>query len=222
MPRQARHAPGGYVYHIINRAVARLPLLQKDTDYEAFLNVIDEARTKHPIRILSYCLMPNHWHLVLWPRANESLTPFMRWLTHTHTMRWHAHYKTTGSGHLYQGRFKAFPVQDDDHMYTVLRYVERNPLRANLVKRAEKWRWSSLHERLHANANETRLAPGPLPLPADWLERVNRPETAAELEALRKSVNRGTPYGSEQWQRRIVKKLSLESTIRPVGRPKKK
>lgn len=220
MPRQARHAPGGYVYHVLNRAVARLPLLQKDGDYEAFLHVLDEARAKHPIRILSYCLMPNHWHLVLWPRAGESLTPFLRWLTHTHTMRWHAHYQTAGTGHLYQGRFKAFPVQDDDHLYVVQRYVERNALRANLVKRAEKWRWSSLYERLHAT--ETRLSAGPLPLPADWIDRVNRPETDAELEALRKSVNRGAPYGSESWQRLTAKRLSLDSTLRSVGRPKKK
>jgi putative transposase len=220
MPRQARHAPGGFVYHVLNRAVARLPLLQKDADYEAFLHVLDEARAKHPIRILAYCLMPNHWHLVLWPRAGDALTPFLRWLTHTHTMRWHAHYHTAGTGHLYQGRFKAFPVQDDDHLYTVLRYVERNALRASLVKRAEKWRWSSLNERLQAT--ETRLSPWPLPIPADWVERVNRPETPAELEALRKSVNRGTPYGGEHWQRLTAKRLSLESTLRSVGRPKKK
>ena len=222
MPRSRRHAPGGYAYHVLNRAVARLPLLQKDGDYEAFLRVLDEARAKHPVRILAYCLMPNHWHLVLWPRDQDSLTPIMRWLTHTHTMRWHAHYHTTGTGHLYQGRFKAFPVQDDDHLYTVLRYVERNALRAGLVKRAEQWRWSSLYERLHPSTRDTRLAPWPMPVPGDWLERVNRPETDAELEALRKSVNRGSPFGSDVWQKRTAKRLSLESTLRPVGRPKAK
>ena len=174
------------------------------------------------MRICAYCVMPNHWHFVLWPRDEDSLTPIMRWLTHTHTMRWHAHYHTTGTGHLYQGRFKAFPVQDDDHLYTVLRYVERNALRARLVKRAEQWRWSSLYERLHPDAKDSRLTPWPLPVPADWLEGVNRPETEAELEALRKSVNRGSPFGGERWQKRTATRLSLESTLRPVGRPKAK
>ncbi len=135
MPRQPRAAPGGYVYHAINRAVARLPLLQKDGDYQAFERVLVEAMAKHPVRLLSYCLMPNHWHFVLWPRADHEMTNFLRWLTHTHTQRWHAHYHTAGTGHVYQGRFRAFPIQEDDHLYTVLRYVERNALRAGLVER---------------------------------------------------------------------------------------
>ena len=92
-----------------------------------------------------YCLMGNHWHLVVWPREECELPRFVGWLTLTHTQRWHAHRKSTRSGHLYQGRFKSFPVQDDDHFHTVSRYVERNALRANLVKRAEDWRWGSLH-----------------------------------------------------------------------------
>src|SRR5580704_5208659 len=143
MPRQRRSAPGGYVYHALNRGVARLPLFEKEGDFEAFERVLLEAFEKRPVRILAYCLMPNHWHFVLWPEKDDDLTEFLRWLTHTHTQRWHAHYHSAGSGHLYQGRFKAFPVQEDDHLYTVLRYVERNPLRADLVERAENWRWST-------------------------------------------------------------------------------
>ena len=126
MPRQARVAPGGLVYHVLNRAVARLPLFQKPDDYDAFERVLVEAHQKHPIRLLAYCLMPNHWHMVLYPREDGELTAFVRWLTHTHTMRWHAHYHTAGTGHLYQGRFKSFPVQTDEHFLTVCRYVERN------------------------------------------------------------------------------------------------
>ncbi|MCE9532247.1 MAG: transposase [Planctomycetes bacterium] len=120
-----------------NRGVARLALFEKNGDYEAFERVIVEAMERQPIRLLGYCLMPNHWHFVLWPRRDGELTNFMRWLTHTHTQRWHAHYRTAGSGHLYQGRFKAFPIEDDGHYLTVLRYVERNALRANLCARAE-------------------------------------------------------------------------------------
>lgn len=223
MPRQPRAAPGGYVYHALNRAVARLPLFEKDGDFDAFERVLVEAHEKHPTRLLAYCLMPNHWHLVVWPAADGELTAFLRWLTHTHTQRWHAHHHTAGTGHLYQGRFKSFPVQEDDHLYTLLRYVERNPLRAGLVRRAEDWRWCSLAHRLGRPGD--RVAPllhrWPLPLPSDWVERVNRPETEAELADLRQSAGRGRPYGSGRWQRRVARTMSLEYTFRKPGRPRK-
>jgi putative transposase len=222
MPRQPRHAPGGLVYHALNRAVARLPLFSKDGDYDAFLRVLDEALHEHPIRILGYCVMPNHWHFVLWPEHDGQLTEFLRWLTHTHTQRWHAHYHTAGTGHLYQGRFKSFPIEQDEHLLTVLRYVERNALRAGLVKRAEDWRWSSLAVRQAEGASGRRLlCPGPVPLPNDWLEWVNRPQTAGELEAVRQAVVRGSPFGSPVWQQRVSRRLGLEYTLRPRGRPKK-
>jgi putative transposase len=130
MPSAARIAPGDIAYHALNRAVARLPLFEKEADFEAFERVLHEAHQRTPSRVLAYCVIPNHWHFVLWPKADGELTRFLRWLTHTHTMRWHAHHHTGGTGHLYQGRFKAFPVQSDAHLLTVLRYVERNAVRA--------------------------------------------------------------------------------------------
>jgi REP element-mobilizing transposase RayT len=111
MPRGARNAPGGLVYHALNRAVARLPLFEKDGDFAAFERVLAEALEEHPTRLLASCLMPDHWHLVLWPQKDDELTAFVRWLTHTHSVRWHAHYHTGGTGHIYQGRFKSFPVE---------------------------------------------------------------------------------------------------------------
>ncbi|MBI1830668.1 MAG: transposase [Planctomycetes bacterium] len=224
MPRHARVAPGGFVYHALNRAVARLPLFQKDEDYRAFERVLVEAMAKHPTRVLAYCLMPNHWHFVLWPEGDQDMTAFLRWLTHTHTQRWHAHYDTAGTGHLYQGRYKAFPVQEDEHFYTLIRYVERNALRAGLVKRAEEWAWCSLAHRIQGDDDPIGklLHPWPLPTPADWLKRVNRVETQAELEALHGSVQRSRPFGSAVWQQRTAKQLGLESTLRNQGRPRKK
>jgi putative transposase len=221
MPRSARQAPGGYIYHALNRAVARLPLFKKERDYIAFLKVLDEALVRHPTRILSYCVMPNHWHFVLWPRQDGEMSDFLRWLTHTHTMRWHRHLHTVGSGHLYQGRFKAFPVQNDEHLLTLLRYVERNPLRAKLVKKAEDWPWSSLWHRRYGMNVGARLSKWPIAMPEDWIDQVNRPQTDGEVEALRRSVQRGTPYGSDRWQARTAAKLGLEYTLRPPGRPKK-
>src|SRR5207248_1770643 len=123
MPRTARQTPGGYVYHALNRGTARLTLFRKPADSDAFLRVLDAALEKHPLRILGYCLMPTHWHFVVWPEANAQLSAFFRWLTLTHSVRWQAHYHRTGSGHVYQNRFKAFPIAEDDHLYTVLRYV---------------------------------------------------------------------------------------------------
>jgi putative transposase len=197
MSRGARCAPGGFVYHVLNRAVARLPLFEKPSDYEAFLRVLGEARAQILMRMLAFVLMPNHWHLLLWPEGDHDLSDFCRWLTHTHSMRWHAHYHTSGTGHLYQGRFKAFSVEGNAHFYQVARYIERNPLRANLVSRAEQWRWSSLY-------GDTEPAPllagWPVALPADWVEQVNTPHTEAEMEALRRSVRRGCPFGSVPWQ----------------------
>ena len=223
MPRQARQAPRGLVYHVLNRAVARLPLFQKDGDYEAWERVLRSALEEHPMRVLAFCLMPNHWHMVLWPREDGQLSEFVRWLTHTHTMRWHAHYHTAGTGHLYQGRFKSFPVETDEHFYTVVRYVERNALRANLVRRAQQWRWSSLwHRQAKESTLQSSLHTWPVPARKNWLALVNQPMTESELDAVRRAVRRGSPFGSERWQGRVAKRLGLEFTRRPRGRPKKK
>ena len=125
------------------------------------------------------------------------MTRFLRWLTNTHTMRWHAHYHSSGTGHVYQGRFKSFPVQidvEDVHLLRTCRYVERNALRAGLVERAELWKWSSLWRR-QCGTPEQRglLAEWPISRPVDWIELVNGPQTEAEMDALRRSVRRGTP-----------------------------
>jgi len=136
MPRRPRAASGGYVYHVLNRAVGRATLFDKPTDYLAFAKVLRQAQDWLPVRLLAYCVLPNHWHLVLWPAHDGDLSEHLRWLTVTHTQRWHAHRHTAGTGPLYQGRFKSFPVQEDDHLLTVCRYVERNALRAGLLARA--------------------------------------------------------------------------------------
>jgi putative transposase len=197
-------------------------LFEKIQDYQAFEQVLGEAQEREPTRILSYCVMPNHWHFVLWPREDDELTAFLRWLTHTHTMRWHAHHHTGGTGHLYQGRFKSFPIQTDDHFYSVVRYVERNAVRANLVKRVDEWRFSSLWRRRHGDAEaQAMLARWPVAMPRDWLRHVNRPQSEAELDALRQAVRRGCPYGSDRWVRNTAVRLGIQHTLRPRGRPKK-
>lgn len=235
MPRGLRPAAGGMVYHVLNRANARLPLFEAQADYEQFLVVLAEAHRRVAMRTIGYCVMPNHWHLLLWPREDGDLSEFMRWMTVTHTQRWHAAHKTAGTGHLYQGRFKSFPVQSrppgrqaramgllesGPPILKVLRYIERNPLRAGLVADARAWAWSSLSAR-QAEASSARPPQTPPPdgLPVDWLDQVNRPQSQQELDALRRSIQRGAPYGEEAWILRTARALGIESTLRPRGRP---
>jgi putative transposase len=208
------------VYHVLNRAVGRATIFETTKDYAAFEKVLQEAREQVVMRVLAFCLMPNHWHLVLWPAADGDLSEYMRWLTNTHTRRWHLAHGTVGSGPLYQGRFKSFPIQEDEHFTTVCRYVERNALRADLVGRAEDWRWSSLWHGVQKSHSVT-LDTWPVPRGSTWVDFVNGPETEAELKALRRSVTRGTPFGTTVWQQQAAKRLGLESSLRAPGRPRK-
>lgn len=195
-------------------------LFLKDGDFEAFERTIAKTLLSCPMRIVSYCLMSNHWHLVLWPRHDGDLAAFMQKLTITHVRNWQENRRRVGYGHLYQGRYKSFPVEGDDHFFQVVRYVERNALRAKLVRRAQDWRWSSLSGRLYGTPEQKALlAPWPLAEPADWCKHVNEPQTKAELEAIRRSLIRGQPYGSSRWVQRTAKRLGLESTLRKRGRP---
>lgn len=206
----------------MNRTWGGLELFQDSGDYEAFERVLAEAVGRWPeIRLCAYCLMPNHFHLVLWPRQAGILSRFMQWLGQTHAARWHAHRHSRGRGHLYQSRFKSFPIQEDGHFLKVCRYVERNALRASLAEKAELWRWSSLWVRLQDEAAMKQVLAGwPLERPGDWVQRVNRPQDEKELAAIRRSRDRGQPFGDAQWTMKTAGRLGLESTLRPVGRPK--
>ena len=219
MSRPSRVDVGGYVYHTLNRASAWVALFEKEDDYQQFEQVLYEAQARTGMRIPAYCLMPNHWHLVLWPETDGALGRFITWLTLTHTQRWHARRGSAGAGHLYQGRYKSFLVQADEHLLAVCRYVERNPLRAGLVRRPEGWRWGSLWRRERGHGLEL-LSDWPIACPDDWLQFVNRAGAAAELETLRASAQRGRPFGAPSWVDEVVGEFDLRSTMRPRGRPK--
>lgn len=224
MPRRARAIVGGLIYHVLNRSNGRTTLFRKEGDYEAFEGTLVEAYERLPLRILSFCVMPNHWHFVVWPRRgrDDEVSEFFRWLTLTHAQRWHAHHGTSGTGHLYQGRFKSFPIEQDEHFYTVARYVERNPLQAGLVERAEQWQHGSLSLRMGRASDVRRvLADWPLLLPRQWVDHVNQPMTDGEADAVRRAITKATPFGSAEWTRRTAAALGLEHTLRPPGRPKK-
>ena len=210
------------VFHVLNRGVGRMRLFAKPGDYAAFETILAETLDKCPLRLCGFCLMPNHWHLVVWPKQDGQLAAYMQRLTITHARRWQEHRGRVGYGHVYQSRYKSFPVQSEDHFYQVLRYVERNPLRANLVERAEQWRWSSLWRRVAGTpAERSVLSDWPLPQPRNWSKLVNDPQTESELAAIRRAVERGQPLGDHDWVRRTAKRLGLESTLRAPHRPRK-
>ncbi len=220
MPRQPRSSRGGVVYHCLNRANGQQRLFLKPADYDAFVDLLAEATERVPVVVLGYCLMPNHWHLILKPKGNDDLPRFMSWLGVTHVRRHHARYETRGGGHLYQGRFKSFPVQEDRHLLSVLRFVESNPLRAKKVKRAEKWQWSSLAARV-TGESPVKLTAWPVRRPPNWLTQVNQPLDKADLASALHCIKRGAPYGDAKWITKTVAKLGLEHTLRSIGRPRK-
>jgi putative transposase len=215
-------APGGLVYHVLNRAAGRMKMFRHEADFAAFERVVQQAHERCPIRILSFCVLSNHWHFVVWPRQDGQVTEFFRWLAHTHAMRWRVSHRTVGYGSLYQGRFKSFPVQDDQHLLKLCRYVERNPLAAGVVGRAEQWRFGSLWLRLNGDAKQRSiLSAWPLQRPRDWTRLVNQPLHEADVAAIRTSLERGRPLGSATWTQRTAQRLDLGHTLRPEGRPRK-
>jgi len=220
MPRVARAVVAGGIYHVLNRGNARADIFLKAGDYEAFLRVLCEARERYPVDLFAWCLMTNHWHLVLRPREAPALSDFMRWVGVTHVRRYQEHYHQRGGGHLYQGRFKSFLVQSDAHFLTVCRYVEANPVRAGMVRRAEHWQWSSLGYD-PASVPRVTCADWPVDRPRGWAHVVNQALPPADADAVRISITRDRPFGDPAWTEQTVKRLGLLATVRPRGRPGK-
>lgn len=203
----------GYVYHVINRGNDRATVFHEEEDYAVFLDLLAAAKTRHPVKLFGFCLLSNHFHIVLEPSTLATLSRFMHWWLTSHVQ--HHRRRYCGSGHIWQGRFKSFPIQQDTHFLMVLRYVLLNPVRAGLVSDPNHWRWSSLHF-------PHLLDPWPVPIPSlfnDWLEE---PLLEEELMRLRTSVNRQAPLGMPAWQLQTADDLNRESTLRPRGRPRRR
>ena len=218
MPRGRRLLVAGGYYHVINRGNDRSVVFHDPAEYRSFLGLIAAAQERIRLQLLAFCLMPNHFHMVVSPHEQGQVSRWMHWLLTTHTHRYHLRHGT--SGRVWQGRFKAFPIKHDGHLLTVLRYVERNALRSGLVDRAEKWCWGSLAWRLERDGGDL-LSDLPIPLPRGWARLVNEPQTPAELEALRTCVNREHPFGDDPWVKQTAWRLSPATPARPRGRPTK-
>lgn len=217
-----RLAIGNTIYHVINRVNGRATIFKNDKEYKHFESLLEEAKELLDMRILAYCIMPNHWHLVLYPRNDGDMSEFMRWLTTTHVRQYRVATKSIGGGHLYQGTYKSFPVEKSEYLTTLIRYVEQNPLRAKLVKRAEDWIYSSLYRRLKGTGKQKKLLSAlPVDLPHNYLKEVNTIYNEEVLHTIRQSVQRGTPFGKDRWVEKFVGTHQMESTVRVPGRPKK-
>ncbi len=222
MPRNPRITIGNVVYHVINRANGRQTIFKNENDYQHFESLLEEAKELIDMRILAYCIMPNHWHLVLYPRNDGDMSEFMRWLTTTHVRQYRVETESIGHGHLYQGTYKSFPVEKSEYLTTLIRYVEQNPLRAKLVKHSEDWKFSSLFRRTKGTLKQKKLlAPLPVEMPHNYLKAVNEIYAADTLKTIRATVEKGTPFGGEKWTSSFVRAHGMESTQRGPGRPKK-
>lgn len=220
MARMNRVAVGGIPYHVINRSNGRAEIFSSPKEYSHFESLLLEGVELTGMRILAYCIMPNHWHIVLYPRKDADMAAFMRWVTTTHVRQRRASTQSIGHGHLYQGTYKSFPIEQDKHLLDVIRYVEQNPLRAGLVKRAQDWKWSSLSRRIRNSPQDKKLLSKlPTDLPVHYLQSVNEILRENSLVKLRASIGKGTPYGSDAWTSTMVTTYKMGSTIRNPGRP---
>jgi len=200
----------------MNRGARRQGLFGEDADYQVWFGSFAEAHERFPVDVFAYCVMPNHFHLVLRAKEDRQLTDFMRLGTLTHSKRWHRNRGSRGTGAVYQGRYRAFPVQTNRYFYNLCRYVETNAQRACLVARAEDWPWSSVSARCK-NFQLLRLQEWPISQPADWVEQINGTTSTTDLERVRRSVARGVPLGDDEWSRHTAEPLGLSNHFRQPG-----
>ena len=218
MPRHRRVSPNGHVQHVLNRGDHRETLFFEPRDFQAFLTVVAEAAQRLAMRILAYCIMRNHFHLVVWPLQGEHLPMFMQVLMNLHIQRYLRHHRPASPGHIYQGRYTNSIVQSDHHLLRVLRYVEANARSAGLVLRAEDYEWSSASP-FARDPGRPELTEGPVAKPADWLTYVNSRQSRREASAISQSAGRGAPYGAPSWVTEVADRYDLTHTLRSPGRP---
>ena len=218
MPRRPRHELEGVAFHVINRAVRGTTLFSTNRDFDAFAAIFREGFERHKISVVSYQVMVNHWHFVVFCNRIAELSKMMHWAQGKHASNWAGAHRARGRGYVYQGRFKSVPIQTSTSLVRVCRYVERNALRKNLVAAAENWRWGSLYARCN-NCDAIPLSEWPIPRPDNWIELVNAPQTARELADLRRCVKRDQPIGDADWVRNVAPFVGM--TLRSIGRPKK-
>lgn len=219
MPRRNRFKLHGVAFHVMNRAVRGTTIFRTNRDFEAFATIVREGLSRSTVKVLSYQVLDNHWHFVMFCDRVADLSKLMHWVEGTHANNWAGAHKSRGLGYVYQGRFRLVPVQTSTSLIRVCRYVERNALRKNLVAAAEHWTWGSLHARCN-HCYPIPLCEWPIPPPSNWVDFVNTPQTEKELADLRRHIKRNQPIGTRAWEKAVAPFMGM--TMAPIGRPKKK
>ena len=217
MPRRARRLQHGDFYHVINRGSVRARLFYTAGDYRAFLALLSSAVERFELPIVSYCLMPNHWHVVTAPDDHTQLSRAFHWLTSTHAMRWTRVHQRRGPGPVYQGRFKSIPVQCGPSLVRVCRYVERNALASGLSHSAQAWPWSSAYQRAHQH-DSPRLQALPFLLEPSWMTTLNAPQSDPDVA---RAIQLTRPFGEGAWLSDHLTAMRLGKTG-TRGRPRRK
>jgi putative transposase len=185
----------GFAYHVFNRGNDKRLLFRKPSDYLDFLRLLRIAPNASAVRLLAFCLMPNHWHLAVMPPDVAALSTYVHWVTTLHGRQWRRDYGGAVPGHVYQGRYHSIPILTDEHLLIVLRYVEANPVRAGLVSSAGDWPWSSRAKRPHREA--PRPAAWPWPVPTNWEQQLDAAQPHAQIRAVRAALVRSAPISAE-------------------------
>ena len=217
MPRTARAAVGGVIYHVYNSGKNGRTLFRTPEDFQAYLDLLIEGKSMASIEIFGFCLMPNYWHIILRPRGKSDLSKYMSWVANTHVKRHQARNKRS-KGSLYKGRYESLPVQQGGDLIDLLRYIESVPLRARVAKNAGDWTWSSLG--CDKKIARQLLSSLPVQRPDRWKALVNKPMEKSERARLEVSLKRGSPLGTDAWAAKMAKKMGIEHKLRPIGRPK--
>jgi putative transposase len=227
MGRLPRAIDDGLVYHAMNRGNNRAEVFADDGDHEAFVESLRVAKGLYPFALFGYCLMSNHFHLLLRPGPGQSISRILQSVTVAHTWR---HHKWHGSsGHVWQGRFKSPVIQDDGHLLVVLRYIEANPVRAGMVADPGDYRWSSygqdgpglIDTLLDGFPEWEHLGPTEAERRRRWRAKVRGAQKRDELTAVRDSLRTGRPLGSPAWVKGVEARLGIDPTPRRRGRPRK-
>lgn len=211
MSRVARVVAPGFPHHVTQRGNRRADVFEVDEDREAYLRFLKKYADRHGLAVWAYCLMSNHIHLIVVPDKEESLGHAMR-DTHTvHAMRFNE--RTQLTGHVWQGRFYSCPL-DEQHLWAAVRYVERNPVRAGMVDRAEEYAWSSAaaHCGLRRDTVLSREFP-PSGVIADWAEWLREEDDPETIATIRQRTNTGRPCGSPSFLKQL--EGLLDKTLRP-------
>ncbi len=216
MPRRSQAGSGGLTFHVMNRGVRRLRLFDDVADYSIFAECVASALDRVAVDLFAFCIMPNHFHLVVRPEADSDLSRFMGLMTMRHSKCWHRRRQSKGGGAVYQGRFKAFPIGTERYFYSAVRYVEANPLRARLVERAEDWPWSSLAQSVR-NSQILPLTEWPILKPTNWSDLVNAAQRSDEVTEIRRSVRGNLPFGGEAWRQATAIALGTANGLRRPG-----